>query len=142
MRGWSQAAVGWLVLAVGVVLWPLPGPGLLVMLAGMVVLADRYDWAERRLDWLRDKAVETAKRGVDSHLRAWTSIIVCALLAASGLLWVWDPVQPDWWSLPHWTWLPGGLWAGVSQVLSGAATLGLVVYAYWCRLTSSGLLAP
>lgn len=43
------------------------------------------------------------------------------------LLWLADPVQPDWWLLPAWSWLPGGVWAGVGQLLSGLLALGVVV---------------
>jgi hypothetical protein len=138
IRGWAAAALGWLLLAVGVVLFPLPGPGLLLMLAGMVVLAREFEWAERRLDALRDKALESAHRSVETHARACWSILVCAVLAASGLLWLWAPAQPAWWVLPGWTWLPGGLWSGIGQLVSGLATLGLVVWSYHRRLTGSG----
>ncbi len=142
MRGWVLTVVGWVLLAVGVVLFPLPGPGLLLMAVGMGVLATQHEWAERRLESLRDRALDGARRGVETHRKAWASLLVCALLAASGLLWVWGPAQPAWWDLPGWTWLPGGLGAGISQALSGLLTLALVGYAYACRLTGSGMLRP
>ena len=142
VRGWVLTVVGWVLLLVGVVLFPLPGPGLLLMAAGLAILATQYDWAERRVDALRDRALDGARRGVATHRKAWTSLLVCALLASSGLLWVWAPAQPAWWALPGWTWLPGGLWAGLSQFLSGLLTLALVGYAYVCRLTGSGMLRP
>lgn len=137
IRGWALAALGWLLLAVGVVLFPLPGPGLLVMLAGTVVLANRYEWAERRLDRLRVKAFESAHRSVETHGRAFWSILGCAVLTASGLLWLWAPAEPAWWVLPGWTWLPGGLWSGVGQLVSGLASLALVAWSYHRRLTRS-----
>jgi hypothetical protein len=140
IRRWVLGAAGWLLLAVGVVLFPLPGPGLLVMLAGMLLLARQHDWAERRLDDLRGRALDGARRGVATHGRAWVSIAVCAALAASGLLWLWDPAQPGWWTLPAWTWLPGGLWSGVGQLVSGLATLGLVLWSYVSRLSGSGIM--
>lgn len=142
VRRWTLGAVGWVLLLVGVVLFPLPGPGLLLMVVGLGILATQYEWAERRVESLRDRALDGARRGVETHRKAWTSLLVCALLAASGLLWVWAPAQPAWWALPAWTWLPGGLWAGVSQALSGVITLALVGYAYVCRLTGSGMLRP
>ncbi|QCW49412.1 hypothetical protein FE634_01430 [Nocardioides dongxiaopingii] len=136
--GWS--ALGWTLLAVGVVLFPLPGPGLLLMVAGLAVLAEQHAWAARRVDALRDRALAGARRGVSTHARAALSLTVCAALAASGLLWVWAPDQPSWWVLPAWTWLPGGPWTGVGQVVSGLLTLALVGWAYACRLTRSGML--
>lgn len=140
LRAVGASVLGWVLLAVGVVLFPLPGPGLLVMLGGMLLLAGQHEWAERRLEALRDRALDSAHRGVRTHPRALLSLALCALLAASGLLWVWAPTQPAWWVLPAWTWLPGGLWAGVSQVVSGLVTLGLVAWAYRQRLTRSGML--
>lgn len=133
MRRWGLAALGWVLLLVGIVLFPLPGPGLLVMVAGLAILAEQFEWAERRVDDLKHRALESARRGVATHPRAWTSIAVTSALAASGLLWLWDPARPAWWVLPAWTWLPGGFWAGVSQLISGMLTLGLVVITYVSR---------
>jgi hypothetical protein len=126
-RGWGTLTLGWLLTAVGVVLFPLPGPGLLVMVVGLALLAEHHPWAARWVDRLRDRAVHEARRGVATRWRTAWSVLGSLALAASGLLWVWAPAQPDWWVLPAWTWLPGGLWAGVSQVLSGLATLALVL---------------
>ncbi len=142
IRGWALAASGWVLLLVGIALFPLPGPGLLVMAGGLAILAGQYEWAERRVDDLRDRALDGARRGVSTHPRAATSLVVCAALAGSGVVWMVDPDPPTWWDLPGWTWLPGGFWAGVSQLLSGLVTLGLVGYAYLCRLTDSGMLRP
>lgn len=81
--------VGWLLVAVGVVLLPLPGPGLLVLVAGLVVLAERYEWAARQLH----RARRTAGEGmVGTPVRAAVSITTTALLALTGLLWLW----PGW----------------------------------------------
>lgn len=115
---------------VGVVLFPLPGPGLLLILVGLLLLAREFPWAERRVEQVRHRAVLGAARGVTTRSRAAWSVLVTSALAASGLLWVWAPAQPAWWVLPPWTWLPGGLWAGISQLLSGLVTLGLVLWAY------------
>jgi uncharacterized protein (TIGR02611 family) len=42
-------AAGFLVVAVGIVLMPLPGPGVLIVLAGVLILATQFEWAERRV---------------------------------------------------------------------------------------------
>ena len=39
-------------------------------------------------------------------------------LAACGVLWILRPDAPGWWPLSDAWWLPGGLWTGVTQVLS------------------------
>jgi hypothetical protein len=130
VRGWGVATLGWVLTVVGVILFPLPGPGLLVMVAGLALLAEQYPWAARGVDRLRDRAVASARRGVATPWRTAWSVSGTLALAASGLLWVWAPAEPAWWVLPGWTWLPGGLWAGVSQVLSGLATLALVLHVH------------
>lgn len=122
--------LGWAVTLLGVVLFPLPGPGLLLMVVGMAMLAEQYTWAERRMDALKRRAVLEAARGVVTTPKAITSMVVALALTASGGLWLWKPDQPSWWDLPAWTWLPGGFWAGISQALSGAVTVALVAYAW------------
>jgi uncharacterized protein (TIGR02611 family) len=51
-------ALGLVLVAGGVVLLVLPGPGLLVIIAGLAVLASEFAWAE----FLLDKAKEQAAR--------------------------------------------------------------------------------
>lgn len=135
MRRMLVSGLGWAVTVVGVVLFPLPGPGLLLIAVGFWLLATQHDWAARRVDAVRKWALHGAARGVATTPRALWSALVAALLAASGLLWVWDPEPPGWWTavLPAGLWLPGGLWSGAGQIVSGLITLGLVGYA-WLRL--------
>src|SRR5690348_2931600 len=47
------AVVGGLVLALGIVLIPYPGPGWLVVFAGLAILAAEFRWAHRLLRFLR-----------------------------------------------------------------------------------------
>ncbi len=49
--------VGTLVIVLGIVLLPLPGPGWLVIFAGLAILASEFAWAERLLDYARDKVL-------------------------------------------------------------------------------------
>ena len=60
----ATEVLGWTVVVVGIVLWPLPGPGLLIILAGITILARQHAWARRLLAPLREKAVEAARFGV------------------------------------------------------------------------------
>lgn len=56
--------LGLLLCGAGVALLFLPGPGLLVLAAGLVLLASEYGWARRLLTRLRAGATEAAeKRG-------------------------------------------------------------------------------
>jgi uncharacterized protein (TIGR02611 family) len=52
----SVAAVGFTVLAVGLVMLVTPGPGLLVIIAGLAILAHEFSWAARALDKAKARA--------------------------------------------------------------------------------------
>lgn len=46
---------GGLVVLVGVVLIPYPGPGWLVVFAGFAILATEFEFAAKTLEWLKEK---------------------------------------------------------------------------------------
>jgi uncharacterized protein (TIGR02611 family) len=54
--------VGVLVIIAGIILLPLPGPGWVVIFAGLGLLATEYDWARRLLRAVRAKAAELAAK--------------------------------------------------------------------------------
>lgn len=47
--------LGLVLLVIGVLLLVLPGPGILVTIAGLVVLGSEYDWADDLLLWVRGR---------------------------------------------------------------------------------------
>ncbi|MFG2042400.1 TIGR02611 family protein [Dactylosporangium sp. NPDC048998] len=51
----AVAVVGALIIAVGVVLLPLPGPGWVVILGGLALLAMEFHWARRLLHFTREQ---------------------------------------------------------------------------------------
>jgi hypothetical protein len=51
-------AAGGFVVIVGIALLVLPGPGLLVIILGLGILATEYVWAERLLRMAKDKATQ------------------------------------------------------------------------------------
>ena len=61
--------VGVAVVALGVALLVLPGPGFLVIAAGFAVLATEYEWARRALDRTKDRALQAAEQAT----RHWWS---------------------------------------------------------------------
>jgi uncharacterized protein (TIGR02611 family) len=61
--------VGVVLIAVGIVLLVLPGPGLLVMALGLAVLATEYPAAQRLLDRLKASPPVVAVRARWSQLR-------------------------------------------------------------------------
>jgi uncharacterized protein (TIGR02611 family) len=51
----AVTVVGSLVLVIGLILIPLPGPGWLIVFAGLAILAREYVWAERLLNTAKQK---------------------------------------------------------------------------------------
>lgn len=127
MRKIAVTVVGILLLVAGAAALVLPGPGLLLLLAGLVVLATEFDWAARRVDAVRDKAFDVSAAGVATRPRiVFSTISACLVVAAGVFLWV-DPEIPTFWIIgPD---LPFGGWAtGLVVVLSGLVALGLIGY--------------
>lgn len=48
--------VGVTVVLAGIALLPLPGPGMLVIIVGLVILATEFEWAQRWLDYAVERA--------------------------------------------------------------------------------------
>ncbi|MEJ2863619.1 PGPGW domain-containing protein [Actinomycetospora flava] len=117
LRRVAMTVLGVLLVAVGVLLLVLPGPGLLLVLAGLVVLANEYPWARRWTEPVRRQAIAAARASVATRPRmAWTAMVGVALVV-SGV--VWSTVE----SLPF-----GGVATGSGLILSGLILLGLLVY--------------
>jgi uncharacterized protein (TIGR02611 family) len=101
------AVVGALVLVVGVIAIPYPGPGWLIVFAGLAILATEFTWAKRVLHYARGK------------YDAWTAWLGCrtlvvrlGALALTGVivaatLWVLNAfyLVAGWVGLERWTWL-------------------------------------
>jgi uncharacterized protein (TIGR02611 family) len=58
----AVTVLGFALLLGGVVMLVTPGPGLLVVAAGLALLATEYAWARRALDRARAKAKGAAER--------------------------------------------------------------------------------
>jgi hypothetical protein len=121
---------GWILLVAGVAAIFLPGPGLLGIFAGLALLSQQYDWAERRVEPVRVRALRGAAEGVETWPRIVASVLGALVLVACGVLWIQRPSAPGWWPLAESWWLPGGLWTGVTQIASAAIAVGLIVYSY------------
>lgn len=94
--------VGVLTVVVGLFLIPLPGPGWLIVFAGLALLATEFAWAGRLLDYARGR------------VRAWTdwvlsqSVLVRGAIGAAGLgvavgaVWLYLAIRgaPAW--VPDW----------------------------------------
>ena len=110
---------GGLLLVVGVALLVLPGPGLLLVLAGLLVLANGFPKAQKFVAPVEKRAMQAAEESVSSPLRMVFSIGTGVALMAAGVVW---------WVVPG---LPLGGWpTGASLELSGLILLGLLVVSY------------
>ena len=117
--------IGWVLLVAGVAALILPGPGLLMVFAGLAVLSQQYDWAERRVDPIKHRALETASDGVQSWPRIVLSGIGVLWLVAVGIYWGIRPDAPSWWPIADKWWLVGGWGTGGTLIGSAAIALGL-----------------
>ena len=121
---------GWILLLAGVAAIFLPGPGLLGIFAGLALLSQQYDWAERRVEPVRIRALRGAAEGVETWPRIVASVLGALVLVACGVLWIQRPDAPGWWPLAETWWLPGGLWTGITQIASAAIAVALIIYSY------------
>lgn len=122
---------GWLLLLVGIAALVLPGPGLLGVFAGMALLSQQYEWAERRTDPVKYRALKAAAEGVATWPRVVVSLLGVVFLVGFGVLWIMDPPPPAWWPLSEFWWLPGALGTGITQI--GSAVIALVLIGYSFR---------
>jgi uncharacterized protein (TIGR02611 family) len=99
--------VGGLVLVLGVIAIPYPGPGWLIVFAGLAILSTEFVWAKRLLNYARGKydAWNAWLRGqhwaVRFGLLALTGMVVVATLWLLGAFQLFAKVV----GLGHWTWL-------------------------------------
>jgi hypothetical protein len=111
---------GGLLLLVGIALLVLPGPGLLLVLAGLLVLSNQFPSVDKYVDPVQDRAMKAAEDSVSSPLRITLSVLFGLGLIGVGVAWgVLGPRVPL-----------GGWPTGSSLILSGLILLGLLVYSY------------
>ena len=142
VRKTTITIIGWALVAIGVAALVLPGPGLLLLLSGLVVLSQEYEWAERRVEPVKRKAFDVAQAGVASYPRIVMSSLGALGLVAAGLVWWADPDIPE--IGPIGPDLPFGGWAtGSTVILSGLIALGLLAYSVrrWGREAREARLA-
>lgn len=82
----GRMSVGFLVLFVGVAMMVLPGPGAVVMAAGLVILSRDVAWADRALRYLRRKTPGLDEEG---PIPKSTIAVSLMLMVAAGLASVW-----------------------------------------------------
>ena len=127
LRKTGVTILGWILVLLGLAALVLPGPGLLLLLLGLIVLSQEYDWAERRVEPVKAKAFDVARQGVATYPRMLLSGLGACALVAVGVFWGLDPPIPTVGPIgPH---VPFAGWAtGVSIIISGLIAMALLVY--------------
>ena len=96
MKWLKKSAVtvaGVVLLAGGVALMVLPGPGILLIAAGLAVLATEYVWARRLVGKAKDSAAKAQKEAVASTPRtSMTVAFALGTIAVAVLMLVVDDV--------------------------------------------------
>lgn len=123
----AVSVLGAVLIGVGIAALVLPGPGLLLILAGLVVLATEFEWAEKRVDWMRVQALGAADAGVQTVPRIVLSALSALVVMAVGVFWGLDPQIPEVWIIgPD---LPFGGWTtGAAIIIGGIVALVLLAY--------------
>lgn len=100
--------VGGLVVAAGIALLALPGPGWATIVVGLMILASEFAWARRSLDWTKAQALNARDRAMAPEVRRRNQAlsVVVALLVVAGIAWyalaygfpgpAWDWLQESW----------------------------------------------
>jgi hypothetical protein len=132
VRGWIRRTgievIGWTLVVLGIAALVLPGPGLLMLAAGLAVLSQQYHWARRYLAPLKANAFHAAALGVKTIPRIAVSCFSALVIMGLGVAWILQPAVPSWWFLEDRWWLFGGAGTGVSLIGSSVIALALIAY--------------
>ncbi len=115
----AAIVAGGIVLLVGIALLVLPGPGLLLVLGGLLILANEFPALDKYVDPVQKRAMKGMEESVSSPLRVTGSVLVGLALIAGGIVWGLNKQLPL-----------GGWPTGSSLILSGVVLLGLLAYSY------------
>ena len=111
--------IGATLLLVGIALLVLPGPGLLLVLAGLITLAAEFPAVEKYVNPVRERALQATEESVRTPFRIACSVLAGLALIGAGIVWGLYPQLPL-----------GGWPTGSGLVISGLILLGLLAYSY------------
>jgi len=90
--------LGGAIVVLGIILIPLPGPGWLIVFAGLALLATEFVWAERLLRYGRRRLHLWTQWVTQQSLLVRGLIGLGGLLCVAGAIWAYDVVV----GLPSW----------------------------------------
>lgn len=115
----AQAVIGGLLLVLGLALLVLPGPGLLLVLGGLILLSNAFPRLERYVGPVRARAMKAAEDSVSSRWRIAGSALAGSALIAAGIVWGLVPGLPF-----------SGWQTGSSIIVSGIVLFALLIYSH------------
>jgi uncharacterized protein (TIGR02611 family) len=121
---------GWGLVLIGIAAIFLPGPGLLSLFAGLAILSQQYEWAERRVRPVEVMALKSAAQSVQTWPRILASVAGALALAAIGIFWGIGTDVPEWWPIADKWWLVGGWGTGATLIGSSLIALATIVYSF------------
>jgi uncharacterized protein (TIGR02611 family) len=101
------AVAGTAVLVLGIVLIPYPGPGWLVVFAGLAILATEFSWAGRLLTYARGRYGSWTRWLGRQHWAVKLMVLVATAVVVVAFLWLLNALWTvaGWVGLDTWTWL-------------------------------------
>jgi len=113
VKRFAVTIVGIGLLALGMAMIVLPGPGILVIVAGLAILGTEYVWARRLLVRAKKEATRAQEAAVQSPARIAGTVVFGLVLFGLGLAMV---VERDL-DLPFWGPVTGGILAITALIL-------------------------
>ncbi|GGC59619.1 TIGR02611 family protein [Hoyosella rhizosphaerae] len=102
--------VGGLVLVVGIIAIPYPGPGWLIVFTGLGILATEFEWARRILRWALERyRMVMAWYSRQHGVVRWAGIALTGAITLGTLWFVGALGLFAGWFGVHWSWLQGVL---------------------------------
>ena len=120
-KRFAVTIVGVALLVLGAAMMVLPGPGILVIVGGLALLATEYVWARRMLKTARAKAEEVQEAAVASPVRTAGTLVFGVALLGLGLAMVFLRDV----DLPFWSPVTGGIIAVTALILLATTYLTL-----------------
>lgn len=130
LRRTGIEVLGWFLILVGIVLLVLPGPGLLAIVSGLVVLSVHYVWAKHLLGRVKTAALKIAAKEVQTWPRIAAGTLGGLGGVVAGVVWAVQPPMPGWWTVGEQWWLPGGLAVGLALIACGLTALLILLYCF------------
>ena len=113
VKRFAVTIAGSALLVLGLAMMVLPGPGILVIVAGLAILATEYVWAQRLLKRARTEAEKVQEATVSSPVRTGATMLFgLGLLAVGVAMLVVQDVD-----LPFWSPVTGGILAVTALIL-------------------------